>query len=46
LGNDIDVASFDVTTEGVTEIIRWLRNQRAEVIRVGIEDLPAGACRC
>ncbi len=36
-GADVDVASFDVTTEGVGEIIRWLRGLSVEIARVGIE---------
>ena len=36
-GGDVGVSSFEVTTEGVAEIIRWLRGLRVDVRRVGIE---------
>lgn len=36
-GADVEVASFDVTTEGVLEIVRWLRGLGVEITRVGIE---------
>lgn len=36
-GEEVEVASFDVTTEGVAEIIGWLGGLRVQVSRVGIE---------
>lgn len=36
-GGDVGVSSFAVTTEGVAEIIGWLRGLHVDVRRVGIE---------
>ncbi|MGH3593136.1 MAG: IS110 family transposase [Pseudonocardiaceae bacterium] len=36
-GGDVGVASFDVTMEGVTAILGWLRGLSVDVSRVGIE---------